>query len=344
MTVLRRFKGAFRAEQAGPRATNGAAPYEIWGQTGWANVDIVGESFCTREIRRLLADNGVDGRADGGEVWVPVTLVHNPHNPHDANAVEIHGSTGLLGHLSRSDAARYVPVLAQLRRQERVATTGARVWGRQQQAGDPGPQDFFCSVKIDLPEPHMMTPRNRPPATPHELLPSGTTIRVPNKAASLPDLVPGLVDQNECWVYATLHHVVDKGPRVAKNLVEARIDGTVAGRLTPKMSEEMLPVVQFLADRGLTTCVRAAVKGNALRTDVVLHTTRAAGLPGDWFDRLPGAVDPSILAADSSGHNTNVPVGQAPPPSVPAGWYTDPYRAARLRLWDGSSWTGQTRR
>jgi hypothetical protein len=36
---------------------------------------------------------------------------------------------------------------------------------------------------------------------------------------------------------------------------------------------------------------------------------------------------------------------QAPPPSAPAqpaGWYEDPQRQARLRYWDGTSWTQHT--
>ena len=151
-------------------------PFEIWGQRGWASVDIVGESFYTKAIRALLGPGRLP--SDGAELMTQVHLVHNSLNRQDANAIEVHGSTGLLGHLSREDAVSYAPIVEGLQRQGLIATTTARIWGRDQKDWDTGKQMFFGSVRIDLPAPQMMVPHNRPPAEPYQLLPSGSVIRV----------------------------------------------------------------------------------------------------------------------------------------------------------------------
>jgi heat shock protein HtpX len=58
-------------------------------------------------------------------------------------------------------------------------------------------------------------------------------------------------------------------------------------------------------------------------------------LAADEFDRASPA--PARAAA------ALVPQAQATP-ATPAGWYADPWRAARLRWWDGRAWTGHTSR
>jgi len=39
------------------------------------------------------------------------TLRRNPQNPHDPNAIEVHGPTGMLGHLSASVASYMAPMI-----------------------------------------------------------------------------------------------------------------------------------------------------------------------------------------------------------------------------------------
>jgi hypothetical protein len=44
-----------------------------------------------------------------------------------------------------------------------------------------------------------------------------------------------------------------------------------------------------------------------------------------------------------SSETTGAWAGAVPPRTLPrAGWYSDPYRRARLRYWDGRAWTGHT--
>jgi collagen type III alpha len=278
--------------------------YEIWGQRGWAGVDIVGESFHSAAIRALFGPAKLPD--EGKELITRVHLVHNSLNTHDRNAIEVHGSTGLLGHLSRDDAARYAPVIDGLQQRGLIATTTARVWGRDSTDWETGEPAFMASVRLDLPEPHMMSPHNAPPAEPHQLLPTGSAIRVSTTESCADVTRTYLCKEGECWVHATMHEVVEQGPRSSRQLAEIRIDGQPVGRLTPRMSRDMLPAVQFLDQRGFVTAVRAVVKGNQLKSDVVVHAARAGDLSQEWMSEISDAAEPATMA----------PVPSEPPASA----------------------------
>ena len=257
-------KAANSRQAAAAQAAVKGSPYEIWGQRGWASVDIVGESFYGKAIRAMFGPGRVS--PDGAELMTQVYLVHNSLNRQDRNAIEVHGTTGLLGHLSREDAARYAPVIDSLEQQGLIATTGARIWGQDGKDWQTGKPVFTGSVRIDLPEPHMMFPHNRPPAEPHQLLPGGSAIRVTTVVDNYTEATgPYLCPAGECWVHATVHEVVEHGPRTSKQLAEVRIDGRPVGRLTPKMSSDMLPAVQFLSQRGFDTAVRPSSRATSSR-------------------------------------------------------------------------------
>ena len=53
---------------------------------------------------------------------------------------------------------------------------------------------------------------------------------------------------------------------------------------------------------------------------------------------------PPAMPATPARGVASVPAPQTPPPppTTAAGWYADPWRAARLRWWDGTQWTGHT--
>jgi len=328
--------------------------FEIWGQRGWHNFEVVGESPPAREIRALLPSREL---GDGTELIVPVSLVHTPNNPHDRNAVEVRAATGLVGYLSREDAVRYAPAFAALQQNGRIASTTARVWGNDQENWDTGKKEFVSSIRIDLPEPHMLIPANHPPEGAHQILPVGSAIQVTGEENHMPAILQFLNSDGECWIHATLHQIVEEGPRANKTLAEVRIDGNTVGRLTPKMSSDLLPAVSYLAELGQTTCVRAIVKGNRLKAEVVLYTLRAHELPADWFSATtvaqgaPSATAGALRAAGpvDNGESEQSPRPSAadtpappPPPLPPADWYADPHHIARLRYWDGAKWTEHT--
>ena len=63
------------------------------------------------------------------------------------------------------------------------------------------------------------------------------------------------------------------------------MESNVVGRLTPKLSGDMLSTVQFLANRYEATCVRAVVKHRSQGRDS-LYALRVHELPADWFTGL----------------------------------------------------------
>ncbi len=69
-----------------------------------AFIRVVGESHYQSALvtARALSTKVVDGRPS-----VPVVLVPEPENPHDANAVAVVAATGRLGYLPRETAARF---------------------------------------------------------------------------------------------------------------------------------------------------------------------------------------------------------------------------------------------
>lgn len=323
--------------------TTRVATFEVWGQRGWANVEVVGESHYTRELQGLLPKRIPEG---GTEATVPVTVVHDPRNKYDSNAVEIRASSGVIGFLASEDAKRYAPVLDAIQAAGLAAATTARVWGSNRQEWESGRNRFFGSVRVDLPEPHMLCPANDAPSIPCQILPSGTAIQVTGEENHRDATSRYLTAQGECWVHATLHQVIDESGRAPKPYVEVRIDGQTAGKLTPKMSGDMAPVIKFLHERGQACVVRAIVKGNQLKAEVVLHAKRAHELDQVWFDSLPPAnASPTSTDTVDDGDHHNVaedaaPVAAAPLP--PADWYADPHGVARLRYWDGDAWTDHT--
>jgi hypothetical protein len=206
-----------RGEHGSTAASRGGTgtPFEIWGQRGWAHFDIVGESFYAEAIRALLSSAELP--PEGMEVMRSVSLFQDSLNPHDQNCVEVRGPTGLIGNLSREDAARYAPVLRDLQGQGLIAQTAARVWGRVQADWESEKLIFVGSVRLDIPEPHLMAPHNLPPAEPHRLLPYGPLIRVSPSGDSRQVTARYLSPEGECWVHATLHEVREQGPRSANS-------------------------------------------------------------------------------------------------------------------------------
>src|SRR6185369_6801452 len=104
--------------------------------------------------------------------------------------------------------------------------------------------------RLALPEAHLLGPVNAPPREPYAILPYGSAIQVNGEENHREAIAPFLARDGDCWVIATLHRSERDGTRAVKSLAEVRIDGAKVGVLTPKMSSENLPAVDFLAEQG----------------------------------------------------------------------------------------------
>ncbi len=244
-------------------------------------MEVAGESHYLGAIKALV---GAGVRADGSEIVAAVQLVPEPLNKHDRNAVGVWGSAGQIGYLPREEAGRYSAVLMELVARGWTPQVSARIWA----AHWPDRRDgFSASVRLELAEPHMLVPANRAPGVPHELLPVGAAIQVTGEENHLADLAQWLRPEGECWVHATLHEVTEQLARSTRTVVEVRIDGRRVGQLTPRMSGELLAAVRHLDQRGMVSGARAIVKGNRIKTEVVLYVARAHELPDSWLASSP---------------------------------------------------------
>lgn len=97
---------------------------DLWGQRGWADIEVAGESHYANAIRGLFGEKVKPG---GEEIVVTAQLVPEPQNKHDRNAVGVWIGGRQVGHLTQQDAARYVTVLSALTAQGWQPQVSARV-------------------------------------------------------------------------------------------------------------------------------------------------------------------------------------------------------------------------
>lgn len=259
----------------------------LWCRNGWGGQQVVGERAHMEALRSVV---GSAHRADGGEHRVVAVLVPEPTNRFDPDAVAVHVDGQRIGYLPREDAARFRPTLDKICTSGRRPTVSARIWAADYEDWDPDRditvKRFGAGVHLALDEPHLLLPVNAAPAEPHVLLPHGSTVQVHDTAPHLDQLAMIPAAEGERWVYATLHHVTEQLPRSTRNVVEVRVDGERVGKLTPKMSGDVLPAVRFLADRGRLAAARVLVSGNRAAVTVTLYVVRAHQLDDLWFDEV----------------------------------------------------------
>ncbi|GAA1851090.1 HIRAN domain-containing protein [Asanoa iriomotensis] len=304
--------------------------FDLWGQRGWPSFDIVGETFHEKQIRAVLGKNFTSG----AEVVVVAQLHPEPNNKHDRNAIAVWSGAHHLGYFPREEANRYGAVLSALIGQGWTPQVNARIWASEWD-GDRSDRYFNASVRLDLAEPHMLVPANMPPASAHRLLPTGSAIQVSGEEKHLDVLATYLRPEGECWAHVTLHPVVEQLARSTRDVVEVRIGDERVGQLTPKMSAELLPAIHHLQAQGEIAAARAIVKGNRIKTEVVLYVARAHELPESWLG-ASGPPEPVVVstapAVEPRREHAPVPPQPTgirftvPPdwPQPPAGWVPPP--------------------
>jgi len=269
-------------------ARQGQIEFPLWTRNDWPSQEVSGESFHEREIRSLFASRLDES---GAEIQTQASLIPEPNNQFDPNAVMVLVAGNHVGYLPKEIAADYRKVLLELQRQGFEPVTGCRVWAAirdefqgYDKRGNPVFQKrVVARVSLVLDDWWMLVPANLPPSTAHAILPYGNAIQVHKEEEHQDSLRPYLRPQGETWVFAALHSMTDQTARTSKEVVEVLVDGQVVGQLTPAMSAEYLPVIKQLELQGLMTCARAIVKGNAIKADVVLHAKKANQLDSTWI-------------------------------------------------------------
>lgn len=253
----------------------------------WAKATVwqaaVGESSYPQAFERLLRKNNGRREEWGTELTgIAATVVAEPNNQYDPNAVAIHVQGELAGYLPRDAAQLYSPPLQDLAERGEHLAVEARVWVA------PPDDDYRAgSVTVVLPPPHGVQSFNELPAMPHKVLPFGGAIQVSGEDQHM-DVLRRYVSDGERYLAVTLHLVEEqKTERSAPySCVEVRLDGHRVGVLTKAMSEKIADVVQYVTERGKTPVCRAVLKGSPLRAELVLYVAKSHEVTRRWLNTV----------------------------------------------------------
>ncbi len=271
-------------------ATSGLVPFPLWGQRGWARVEVAGESHYASALKAIVNRNSGERE---GELNVTAVLMPESRNRHDRNAVKVLVDGNQVGYLPKEEAARYTGVLQQLVEAGFSPEVTARIWAGETEDYELDRRGnlistvrLIASVRLDLDEPHMLVPGNLPPEGAHEVLPVGGSIQVSGEDKHVDAIAPFVGSVGQQWVYVTLHELREQLARSTKTVLEVRIDGGRVGQLSPKMSGELLAAVRYLNQRGLMAAARGVVKGNRAAAEVTVYVKRAHELGDEWFETV----------------------------------------------------------
>ena len=255
--------------------------FDLWGQTGWPNQEIVGENHRRDAVRDVFRAHG--GRS-GGETAAEAVLVPEPGNPYDRNAVRVDIDGKAVGYLPREDAARYADVLQRMILAGLAPLTTARLWARN----DSG--TWRSRITLDLAEPHLIFPINPKPTGRTAELPPGTTFQVTGEELHLDVLAP-LVTQQEAPLWVALRRGTVQGARSVKEVVEVYVNGSHVGHLSAAKGQEYTPLLTTLEEHGVTAIAHAKITGNSLAVNISINAARPSDIPQSWIDEHASAAD-----------------------------------------------------
>lgn len=269
--------------------------YYLPGKDGWHNHDVVGESYREAQIvsalgRRPRLDEEIE------EVF-EASLVPEPDNPHDANAISVRVNGHVVGYLDRSAAQLFRPIIHRIAASGLAATTSARIWAVVRESWDDnGAARFFSSVRVYLPEPHQIIPLNSRAQENVAVLPWGGALQVTGEDVHFSHLFNYVPENGEGLVILTMHrftHTLKNGTE--KELVEVRLDGERVGQLTAASSNHYLPTLDHAADSGKLLGIWARLKGSGLAAELVIQGAKATELNDQWLRIMP--VFPRLVPA-----------------------------------------------
>lgn len=239
--------------------------------------EVAGEYYRQDNVSRLFKGIRISG-PDGAELELPATLVPDPSNPFDRNAVAVYVNDLHVGYMERGDAATYHRPVADMASRGLAATVRSRQWAR----GRGG--DVHARVTLSLPEPDGFMAANELPES-AVILPAGNTIQVTRENEHMDVLTPWLNPLGrEVSLAATLHAIIDIRARSAVEAVEVQVGGNAVGILTPTQTANLLPLVKFFNDRHLVPVACATLKGNTIKADLTLHVAKAQDVDPGWLD------------------------------------------------------------
>lgn len=335
MGFLSRLTGATSdpAERAPGRPGGGV---NLLGGPGWEDVEVAGESYHRKEIARLFMSWGL---REGGVTMRIATLVPEPTNRYDKNAVRVMVDGALVGYVPAEEARRIGAQCARLPRGE-VAACSVRIWAKRADGEWParvtlafsgsaeGERDFAAEEEARRLEERRLAASQRAGQVRGAWWGQQRGAVAELKRQGRLDEALALVD--ECSAAAERAGIA-LGERPDPWPVEQQ------SILLRKLKD---PVRELAAlERYATACAGFGVPDKIAER---LNRARVAvgGVVG-------GGLDAETAARPDAGRSpTSAPpapaVETAAPPLPPASWYEDPTAPTHLRWWDGFRWTEHT--
>lgn len=247
-------------------------------------MEVKGTFARTPNVRRLLSKHPGWRSEDGAERRdVPVTLVPDPGNPYDANAVAVFMDDHHVGYLPREHAAAYRPPLRRAQEHGNYLTTTGRIWGKLLDRSYAQDERVVCRASIDIPPPGLLFPANTLPAGPHAVLPGKHVVQVTKEEDHQDVLAPYASPKPGTPVAVELRSVIEQRVRSEARVVQVELDGQRVGVLSPVQTKNLLPIVEHLEASGLRSFARAVVVGSSLHAEVVLYTVKASDDIDGWL-------------------------------------------------------------
>lgn len=261
-----------------PRGTP-AAPWVSSSRT----TEVVGEYYRQATYETLLQGLPRDGTWQ--RLDLDADLYPDPGNPHsrERTAVSVWIDGLHAGFLEDENAGRYSPLLRDLAEDnDQYLRVPAKVSGSY----EADRRSWRVAVRLDLPEPEDILPRNQMPDGTLEILPPGRVTQVTGENHHM-DVLAKLVDHGLPASYAaTLRIVHEIRPRSSFETVEVQIDGERVGVLSKATGEQIGPLVELIERAGRVPVVRATVEGNELSAEVKIRVIRAAEADPAWIREL----------------------------------------------------------
>lgn len=221
---------------------------------GWYSVDVVGESNYVDNIRKIAR-----GRT---ESFANATLVLEPDNRYDKNAVRVDISGLTVGYISKDEALNYHPLLKFLNSSGTKMTFPSRMYWDGEEVGS-------VSLQIDEPEFVVVVNANSLPAN-SVRWPYGGRVQVTKESEhthAIGKILEMAYVEGRCAAFLELRCEEEVA---GKQVVSVYFSEEKVGELSSQMGKKFWPGLVGVCSSDKPLLVSAQVVGNSLVAEIVL--------------------------------------------------------------------------
>lgn len=322
------------------RASQGLdARFHLLGGPGWVDVEVAGESYHSKEIARLFRSWGL---VEGGVTMRVASLVPEPTNRYDKNAVKVLVDGAHVGYVPAEDAAR---VKAQCARTPRgqVAACPVRIWAKHGGAEWPARVTLAFSGSSESERDFAAERRSR------------REEELRQETSQAAGKVRGTWWGQQRGAVAELKRQgrFDGATALVEECTAAaeRVALALGERPDPWPAEQLSIIYRKLKDpaRELAALERyAKACGSFGVPDKIGERLNRARVAAGGAEPGHGQAGIEVGVAGAQRRTVEaapLPAGAVPAPPQPlppAGWYPDSAHPEVMRWWDGLRWTEQT--